>query len=352
MRRADVVVVGAGVMGLAAARELARRGREVVVLERFGPGHDRGSSHGASRVFRCSYTDPDFVRMGLDAIPLWRELEADSGASILDLSGGLDIAPVDGLLEAIGGQGVAHGVMDGGHAGERWPAYRLAPGEVVVWQPDTVGRVAADRAVAAFHDSAVEHGAAVEFEAPVAELVESADGVEVRTEGESVRARVVVVTAGAWSRGLLAPLGIDLPVRVTRETPMYFPLRDGVAPPGPVLVEWLTPLLYALSTPGLGVKSGEHKGGPEVDPDHPGGPDPEAVSRVSRWIAARVPVTEPEPHLVETCLYTRTDDDRFVLERRGPVVVGSACSGHGFKFAPLIGARLADLTMGEPAGTA
>lgn len=349
MRRTDAVVVGGGVMGLATARELARRDRETVVLERFEQGHVRGSSHGASRVFRCSYTDPEYVRMAVDAIPRWRELETESGTAILDLAGGLDVAPVAGLLEAIDGQGVTHAVMDGGRAGERWPAYRLAPGEVVVWQPDTVGRVDANRAMAAFHDAAVRHGASVEFGAPVTELLESGDGVEVRSGAGSLRAAVVVVTAGAWSRGLLAPLGIDLAVRVTRETPMYFALREGAEARWPVFVEWLTPLLYALPTPGLGVKSGEHKGGPEVDPDHPGGPDLEAVSRVSRWMADRVPGVEPDPRIVETCLYTRTADDRFVLERRGPVVVGSACSGHGFKFAPLIGARLADLATGAPA---
>jgi sarcosine oxidase len=346
VRRADVVVVGAGVMGLAAAVELGRRGREVVVLERFEQGHVRGSSHGASRVFRCSYGDPEFVRMALDAIPRWRALEAEAGTPILDLTGGLDVAPVRGLMEAIDAQGVAHAVLDGGRAGERWPAYRLAPGEVVVWQPDTVGRVDAVRAMAALHASAVRHGAAVEFETPVSELREAADGIEVRSGAGAVGADIVVVTAGAWSRGLLGPLGIDLPVRVTRETPMYFPLREGVEADWPVLAEWRSPLLYALPTPGLGVKSGEHKGGPEADPDHPGGPDLEAVSRVARWVADRVPGVEPAPHVVETCLYTRTADDRFVLERRGPVVVGSACSGHGFKFAPLIGARLADLATG------
>ncbi len=189
----------------------------------------------------------------------------------------------------------------------------------------------------------------MEFGAPVTELLEAPDGVEVRSAAGSFRAGAVVVTAGAWSRGLLAPLGIHLPVRVTRETPMYFPLREGVEAGWPVFVEWLTPLLYALPTPGLGVKSGEHKGGPEVDPDQPGGPDLEAVSRVSRWMADRVPGVEPTPQLVETCLYTRAADDRFVLERRGPVVVGSACSGHGFKFAPLVGGRLADLVTGAPA---
>jgi sarcosine oxidase len=343
VRRTDVVVVGAGVMGLAAARELAGRGRDVVVLERFERGHVRGSSHGASRVFRCSYTDPEYVGMALEAIPLWRDLEAESGAALLDLSGGLDVAPVAGLLEAIGDQGVAHAVLDGGGAGARWPAYRLEPDEVVVWQPDTVGRVDAERTVAALHESAVRRGAEVEHGTPVNELREAAGGIEVRSPLGTVLARAVVVAAGAWSKGLLAPLGIDLPVRVTRETPMYFPLREGSDGGWPVFVEWLTPLVYALPTPGLGVKSGEHKGGHEVDPERPGGPDLEAVSRVSRWVADRVPGVEPEPHVVETCLYTRTVDDRFVLERRGPVVVGSACSGHGFKFGPLIGRRLADL---------
>jgi sarcosine oxidase len=110
-----------------------------------------------------------------------------------------------------------------------------------------------------------------------------------------------------------------------------------------VLVEWAVPLAYGLPTPSLGLKTGEHHVGPERDPDDPGGPNESSVARLSDWVSRRYPAADPVPERAETCLYTNVEDERFILERHGPIVVGSPCSGHGFKFAPLIGERLADL---------
>jgi sarcosine oxidase len=164
--------------------------------------------------------------------------------------------------------------------------------------------------------------------------------VEVRTEEGTFTARSAVVTAGGWARDLLASAGIDLPVWVTRETVAYFELERKP----PTLVDWGDPTVYALFSPGHGLKAGRHIAGPEVDPDGEGSPDPESVDVVGEWVARHYPQAAPVHHS-ETCLYTNTDDQRFILERHGNVVVGSPCSGHGFKFAPLIGERLADLAQ-------
>jgi sarcosine oxidase len=103
---------------------------------------------------------------------------------------------------------------------------------------------------------------------------------------------------------------------------------------------------YSLHDPRYGLKSGVHHAGQEIDPDEPGEPDPDLLEQIAGWVARRHPDADPEPVAAETCLYTNTDDERFILERRGRVVIGSACSGHGFKFAPVIGRRLADLATG------
>jgi sarcosine oxidase len=159
---------------------------------------------------------------------------------------------------------------------------------------------------------------------------------------------VVVVTAGSWAKDLLARAGIDLPVVATSETVCYFRLdADG---PVPSIVDFKPGGLghgtYALADPVHGLKLGIHRSGAQVDPDQPVGPDPGLVERMRGAVARYFPTAESEPAGVDTCLYTNTEDERFILERHGRIVVGSACSGHGFKFAPVVGERLADLVTG------
>ena len=339
----EVVVVGGGVMGCATAAALARAGRQVTLLERFQLGHRRGSSHGASRIFRLSYRDPRYVRMMQEALPLWRRLEMEAGEPLLTVTGGLDGgAHLERNAEAMEACGVRFERLDGAEVVRRFPSLAADPGEALLFQAEG-GIVAADRAVGAFVASARAHGGHVVEGRRVLGLRPGDDAVEIQTEDEPYRARVVVVTAGAWARGLLEPVGIRLPVRPTRETVAYFRLDESL--PVPTLVEWDEPAGYALRSPGQGIKAGEHGAGPEIDPDQEGGPSQASVDRLRTWIRRRYPATEPEPHLVETCLYTNTADESFVLERRGRLVVGSACSGHGFKFAPLIGERLAALAV-------
>jgi sarcosine oxidase len=337
----DAVVVGAGVMGAATARGLARAGHQVVLLERFELGHARGSSHGRSRIFRFSYQDPMYARMAQQALPLWRELEEEAGQELLRTTGGIDLGPaVDGHARALHACGAAFELLGGEELVERFPALNVPPEDRALFQPDA-GVVLADRAVAALIASAVDHGTDVRERTQVLGLTTREQGVEVSTPAETLRARVVVVTAGAWARGLLSGSGIDIPTRPTRETVAYFSLQDDGLP---TLVEWGSPAGYALPSPGQGIKAGEHGAGPEIDPDaEPAGPSQASVDRLRAWVRERFPAADPEPHHAETCLYTNTPDESFILDRRGPIVIGSPCSGHGFKFAPLIGERLARL---------
>ncbi|MGH2653188.1 MAG: FAD-dependent oxidoreductase [Actinomycetota bacterium] len=337
----EVVVVGAGIMGSATAAALAREGREVVLVERFRVGHRRGSSHGAARIFRFSYPDPLYVGMMQEALPLWRRLEDETGETILTVTGGLDGGSgLEQNAAAMAARGVPFERIDGAEVTARFPALAAEPGEPFLFQAEG-GIVAADVALRAFVSSAVDRGAELVEETRVVAVRPGDDAVEIDTEDGAYRARGAVVTAGAWARGLLTPAGVDLPVRPTRETVAYFRLDESL--PVPTLVEWADPLGYALRNPGQGIKAAEHRVGPEIDPDEEGGPDQGSVARLRSWIRRRYPAADPEPHLVETCLYTNTEDESFVLERLGRLVVGSPCSGHGFKFAPLIGERLAAL---------
>ena len=323
-----VAIVGAGVMGCAAAWALTARGADVTVYEQFELDHDRGSSHGRSRIVRLSYPDPGWVRLARESMDAWRELEAESGVELIELYGIVELASAPELTSAAGLDAcdVQYSWLDADAAHAAGAA--LPDGWVALLQPEA-GIVRADLACRAFLDAARGRGARVE----TGTRIESADDVD---------ADVVIVTTGPWIRELIP----DVPVQVTRETFAYF-RREGTPLPAIVELDEITRGhgMYSLRDPLHGLKAGVHHGGPEVDPNVPGAPDPESVAQVSAWIASRFTEVDPEPLDPETCLYTSTADGSFVLERRGRVVVGSACSGHAFKFAPVVGRRLAALAL-------
>jgi monomeric sarcosine oxidase len=341
MERFDVVVVGAGVMGTATARSLARRGARVALLERFFVGHPHGSSHGRSRIFRLSYPDPYYVGLAQEARELWKAASAEAGEDLLVTTGGFDVGKgIEANAAALKERDAPFEMLTPAEAGRRFPTTSFPEGADVLFQPDG-GIALADRAVESFVASAIRNGAAL-FERTRAVELDVGPGAAVHTESGTFLADVVVVTAGGWAKGLLAPVGIDIPTRVSRETVAFF-RHEGAQPP--TVVEWRVPHIYGLPSPGQGIKAGEHIAGPTVDPDERGGFDPEAVARLAEWVRARFPDAEAQPHYSETCLYTNTPDESFILERIGAFVVGSPCSGHGFKFAPAIGERLADLAL-------
>jgi sarcosine oxidase len=352
MRRCDVLVVGGGAMGSATAWQLARRGVDVVLLERFGPGHGNGSSHGATRIFRFAYPSERFVRMAQEALPMWRELEQDSGEVLLETTGGLDIgavadvAPVEAALAACGAPSERVSAVD---ASDRWPGLAIDGDELVLLQPDA-GRIWAERTVTALQAQTVQHGGEVRHHEPVVAL--SVATGHAQTEADEYLAETVVVTAGAWLPSVVAG-NVDAeglpPLVVTREQTFHFAsMDDDLGWPSFIHHRGESaPAVYGLETPGEGVKVAEHGAGAVLDDPDDRSFDIDEVGRqrVIRYVMERLPGLDPRPLTELTCLYTSTPDGDFVLERRGRLVVGSACSGHGFKFTPLIGGRLADLAM-------
>jgi sarcosine oxidase len=322
----QVAVIGGGVMGLATGWALRRRGVEATVYEQFRIGSERGSSHGRSRIFRLAYAEPEYVRLAQEALPLWRELEAETGETLLELYGLVEIVQTleESTAQTLEACGVAWERLDRDEAERRFPIHVPEQSFAVV-QPEA-GIVRADKALRAF-----------------------AQGLDVREEArmtpDEVDADAVVVTAGSWVNELLDE---PLSVKTTRETLCYF-RPDGGGRPIPSVVSFKpdrhTHDMYSLADPKYGLKVGAHHAGPEADPNVPGEPQPELIDRIANWANETYRLADRAPAAAETCMYTTTPDETFILERRGRIVVGSPCSGHGFKFAPAIGERLADLAL-------
>src|SRR6266542_1252217 len=312
-------------MGAATARALAREGRDVLLVEQFRLGHTRGSSHGRSRIFRLAYPEVEFVELAKESFVGWRELEQESGTELLELNGLLELVedPAQSSWDALDAAGAEYELLDADEARRRWPV-GVPDGWTALFQPEA-GIVRADLAHRTFVERAVAQGARLEERTHVESL-------------DELDAEVVIVTAGSWVTKLVP----DLPVRATRETLAYF-RRDGDPLPSVVQLDPETRghAMYSLHDSLHGLKAGAHMAGAAADPDEPGEPDPELVERVAEWVARTYPDADPKPVATETCMYTTTPDEHFILERRGRIVIGSACSGHGFKFAPAIGTRLA-----------
>jgi sarcosine oxidase len=352
----ETVVVGGGAMGSSTAWHLARRGREVTLLERFGERHAMGASHGRSRNFNITYDDPVYQGMVQEAAVLWRELERESGVALLDLVGltnhGAGVAPdADERLRALGARA---SMLRPEEAQERWGGIRFDTR--VLYAPDG-GRVNAEEAVATLQAETLRRGGEVLRDTRVEAISVRTDGrVEVATQDETYVADTVVVTVGAWTERLLGGM-VRLPrLVVTQEQPTHFAVSDAsVAWPSynhvPLAGDarydyWLSPI-YGMLTPGEGVKAGWHGVGPVMDPDaRTFEPEPGQLAALQRYAREWLPGVDADALSPISCTYTTTRDEHFVLDAAGPVVVGAGFSGHGFKFVPTVGRILADLVEG------
>jgi sarcosine oxidase len=358
-RQADLVIIGGGAMGLATAWAAAPRAR-VVLVERFAAGHDRGASHGGERIWRHAYVDPAYVEMALAADEGWARLERAAGTPLRHRVGCVehgDGAELDALARTSATLGVVTERLTAAEAAGRWPALSFT-GDALV-QPDA-GWVAAADGLQLLRSEAAAAGAELLFGRPVAGIAPTADGgirVTVgrdapggdhRDGGTVVSAPVAVVTAGAWTGDLLDGLGVPLPpLRTTEEHVFFLDRRPGVRPDEvPSFIHWGAMDRYGLPTPTGQVKVGEHHTGTVTTGEtRTGRPEPERIARIERYAREWLPGLDPHVVGTTTCLYTSTPTRDFVLDRVGPVVVGAGFSGHGFKFVPEVGRRLAAIAL-------
>jgi len=352
----DAIVVGVGGMGSAACYHLARRGKRVLGLERFGIPHRMGSSHGQTRIIRLAYYEhPSYVLLLRRAYELWRELQQAAGEQLLYITGSIDAGPADswvfkGSWESCKQHDLPHEVLTGAELRRRYPGYHFPPDSAAVVQPDG-GFLLPERCIVSHVVAAQALGAEIHGFERVLEWQPLAGGVRVRTDRAVYHADKLVITAGAWEADLLDILrGLAVPERqvlawLQPTRPDIF--QPDVFPVFNVLVD--EGRFYGLPVFGVpGFKFGKyHHLGEATDADTADREVHDYDERMLRQFAARYFPDGCGPTMdLATCLFTNTADNNFIIDLHPTypqVSFASPCSGHGFKFASVVGEIMADL---------
>ncbi len=375
----DAIVLGVGGFGSGAAYHLARRGLRVLGLDRFGPAHDQGSSHGETRIIRKAYFEhPDYVPLLLRAYDLWAELEAESQYQLfwkcgLMLAGLPDSEAISGARLSASQHGLTIENLSASAATQRWPGFRVPDAFDAVFEPDA-GFLKVEDCVRTHLDRAAAHGATLLFDEPVVSWSSTGREVRVRTATREFVAASLVITAGSWAASVLADL--KLPLQVLRKPIFWFETTSpayNLDASMPTFYFEMPPDFVARTPtserPDVGVRATHETastfyGFPSLDghvlkvAQHSGGElvaDPLLVDRqlrdsdvkpIANFLKTCLPNVRPQPARYSTCLYTVTPDRHFVVDRHpefSNVVIGCGFSGHGFKFTSVLGSVFADL---------
>ncbi len=355
---ADVLVLGLGAAGSAAAWQCAARGARVIGIDRWAPPHGRGSSFGRTRIIREAYYEhPLYVPFLRRSLDLWRALEAESGRTLLVTTGGAMIGPADGelvagALSSASEHGIAHELLDAASFELRFPGYQLQPDWVALVEK-RAGLLLPEACIESFHACARARGADLRTDERAIAWKADSNGVVVETDQQRYRASRLVIAAGAWLPQLVPELAPVL--QIERQVLMWFdPARKAErfdAEHSPIaLWEFERGRIFATFPDlGDGFKAGLHHGGPTCDPETLERSPIKADERAIRWLLARLaPDTNGALRDACVCMYTNTPDHHFVIDRHPyheQVVIASACSGHGFKFASATGEMIAQLTL-------
>jgi sarcosine oxidase len=359
----DYVVVGAGLAGAATAWQLASRGHQVTLLERNVPASHDASSHGSARIFRYAYPEHFYTRAVLESKALWDGLAAAAGTPLITPFGAVDYGSERNprlLASVLADEGIEHELLSASEARKRWP--QIAFDTEVLWHPGA-GVIDAETAVNAMVSLAVGHGARLLTGWSLRSIERNGSGYRLTsTSGEALDAGNVVVSTGGWLPRMLGSLSLPaaflagLPdITVRQEQAFHFRYRDPES-----AGQWPTFIhkaadIQAYGLPGgrdagfAGQKVAEYNGGPLIPSaaEQTGIVDPANRERVVEYVRHYLPGLDPEPYAETTCLFTNTPNEDFLIDRVDNLTILSPCSGHGAKFAPLIGQWAADLATGS-----
>jgi sarcosine oxidase len=356
----SIIVIGAGLAGASAAWRLAQAGHDVTVLERSTPANEYGSSHGSARIFRYAYPEHFYVDLVKRSATGWDELAKAHGSELITSFGAVDFGAErdpEALATVLAAAGVEHELLDAEAARARWD---LAFDTAVLWQPGA-GVIDAESSVGAMLAQAERHGATVLAGRPVLRVEKTPAGYHaVCATGESFDAEQIVVAAGGWLPELLGELALPtgfldgFPVlEVRQEQAYHFPYREG-GHPWPTFI-YKSGQIQVYGLPGgrdaeyRGQKVAEYNGGKRIRSAalHDKVMDDANRRRVVDYVEQYLPGLVPEPYAETTCLFTNTPNEDFVIDRVDGITVLAPCSGHGAKFAPLIGELATALVSGD-----
>jgi sarcosine oxidase len=354
----EYIILGLGGIGAAATYWLARHsGRDVLGLEQFEIGHERGASQDHSRIIRLSYHTPGYVELARHAYSHWAELEADAGEKLIVRTGGLDLThpnaaiPISDYTNSMAAAGVAYEWLDAAEIRYRWPQWRVSDDISALYQEQS-GIAPAARCNAAHLRLARAYGATLRDNAPVTAIRDVAGAFEVDAGGVTYHGRKLILAAGAWTNNLLSHFGRRLPLTVTQEQVVYYRsdhTADFMPDRFPIWIWMDVPCFYGFPVYGEnGPKVSEDAGGEPVTVDtRTFEPNPAIRQRIDGFVQRYLPTAYGPPIRIKTCLYTMPPDRDFVLDTlpEQPNVAVAVGAGHAFKFASLLGRILADLAL-------
>jgi sarcosine oxidase len=356
----EVIVIGLGAMGSSAAYHLAKNGLRVLGLDRFHPPHNFGSSHGLTRIIREAYfEDPLYVPLVQRAYELWAELEKKSGHQLLLKTGGLMIGPSDGALvngasRSAEQHQLQHEILNSTNLRQKFPVFKVEDDPMAVWEP-RAGILFPQRAIQTHLDLAAKLGAQLRFNDPVRKWESFGKGVRVFTDANSYTANHLVLSPGAWMNSLLPES--SLPLTVERQVLYWFKPAANLEmfrpDQFPIFIRQYTydRFFYGFPDLGDGVKVAFHHQGGKIDPDATSQEvDATEIAEMRQVLERYLPDANGELLSTAVCKYTNTPDEHFVLDYHPEfpqVLVASPCSGHGFKFSPVIGETIAAMIEGK-----
>ncbi|XP_048221553.1 peroxisomal sarcosine oxidase [Perognathus longimembris pacificus] len=358
----DAIVIGAGIQGCFSAYHLAKHGKRVLLLEQFFLPHSRGSSHGQSRIIRKAYVEDFYTQMMDECYQLWAQLEHEAGNQLhrptqLLFLGMKENTELKTIQDTLSRQRVEHQYLSPEELKQHFPNIRFTRGEVGLLDK-TGGVLYADKALSALQNAIRQLGGKMCDGEKVVEIRPGQPAV-VKTTSKSYQAKSLIITAGPWTKNLLSPLGIELPLQVLRINVCYW--REKVS--GSYSVSQAFPCILGLDMAPhhiYGIPSGEYPGlmkvcyhyGNNVDPDKRDCPtafsDIPDIQILRHFVRDYLPDLNPEPDIMERCMYTNTPDKHFILDchpKYDNIVIGAGFSGHGFKLAPVVGKILYELSM-------
>lgn len=357
----DAIVLGAGALGSAAAYHLAKAGQKVLLLEQFELDHQKGSSHGISRIIRYAYDYPQYVELAKAAYPMWKEFEQEAGEELYIRTGGIDFGPKDrdslhSTITTLQQTGIPHEILSANEAQKRFLQFHFDEDSIVLYQADS-GILPASRCVLAHLRLAEKYGAKIISNTPITTIIAHADSATVNTINETYATGKLIITAGSWAQRILATLNLHLPFITARCQEIYFDANEPdlfTSDHFPAFIAHMKTefgrMVYGIAShQDSGVKVAWHGGSLHNHPseiDYQ--PDMTEVEQIQSKFTRRYLPGLTSFSSSRVCLYTMTPDEHWVIDKHPQyphIVFAGGCSGHAFKFSTLIGKILTDLAL-------